>query len=495
MLASALRRNGCHGAFEDFEQRLLHALAGHVAGNGWILGLAGHFIDFVDVDDAALGLLDIVIGGLNKLEKDVLDVLAHIAGFREGSRVGNGERNVEDLGHRLRQKRLAGACRADEHDVALLQLYVFQLVLGIDALVMVVYRYGQRFLRGFLADDVGVQNAADILRLRNILQIELFFVAELFFDDLGAQLDAFIAYINAGTGYQLAYLILGLAAERAFELALFFVEFKHLITPWRKMLQNSGFRNGNNLVDQTVCLGFVRAHEVVAVRIPVDLLVRLSCAVDIDLVQLLLGLENPVRVDLDVRGLASNAAQRLMDHDLAVGKREALALGSCGQQQGPHAGGHAYADRGNIRLDELHCIINTHAGRDRTAGRVDVQVDILLRIVSRKEEQLGDDGIGDVIVDGAAKKDNPVLEETGIDIVRSFTAVCLFDYDRDQIHATNLLSIVEFRYTTILSRSDIPCHFCRQYGDERESSGCVESYVGGNSPIPSAAQSMPKRHS
>jgi hypothetical protein len=44
-----------------------------------VLGLAADLVDLVDVDDAALGLGDVVVGGLEQLEQDVLDVLAHIA--------------------------------------------------------------------------------------------------------------------------------------------------------------------------------------------------------------------------------------------------------------------------------------------------------------------------------------------------------------------------------------------------------------------------------
>jgi hypothetical protein len=40
-------------------------------------------------------------------------------------------------------------------------------------------------------------------------------MSELFFHDFRAKLDTFIAYIYAWTGYQLADLILGFAAERA----------------------------------------------------------------------------------------------------------------------------------------------------------------------------------------------------------------------------------------------------------------------------------------
>jgi hypothetical protein len=54
MLAAALRRHGGGGAFHDLQQRLLHALARHVAGDRGIVGLAADLVDLVDVDDAAL---------------------------------------------------------------------------------------------------------------------------------------------------------------------------------------------------------------------------------------------------------------------------------------------------------------------------------------------------------------------------------------------------------------------------------------------------------
>src|SRR5262249_8442789 len=61
MLASALRRHRRDGAFHDLEQRLLYALARDVAGDRWAVGLTADLVDLVDVDDAALGALDIVV--------------------------------------------------------------------------------------------------------------------------------------------------------------------------------------------------------------------------------------------------------------------------------------------------------------------------------------------------------------------------------------------------------------------------------------------------
>src|SRR5947209_18399026 len=71
MLASALRRHRGDGAFHDLEQRLLHALARDVAGDRGVVGLATDLVDLVDIDDPALGALDIVVGGLQQLEDDV----------------------------------------------------------------------------------------------------------------------------------------------------------------------------------------------------------------------------------------------------------------------------------------------------------------------------------------------------------------------------------------------------------------------------------------
>jgi septum formation inhibitor-activating ATPase MinD len=70
-------------------------------------------VDLVDVDNAALRALDVVVGGLQQLENDVLDVLADITRFGQRGRIRHRERHIEDPGERLRQQRLAGAGRSD----------------------------------------------------------------------------------------------------------------------------------------------------------------------------------------------------------------------------------------------------------------------------------------------------------------------------------------------------------------------------------------------
>src|SRR5262249_21967702 len=138
VLAAALGRDVAHGALEHLEQGLLDALAGDVAGDRDVLLGLGDLVHLVDVDDAALRRLDVEVGGVQQLEQQVLDILADVAGLGQGGGVADGEGDVEDARQGLRQQRLAAAGRADEQDVALVDLDVAAALVGqAEALVVV----------------------------------------------------------------------------------------------------------------------------------------------------------------------------------------------------------------------------------------------------------------------------------------------------------------------------------------------------------------------
>ena len=220
VLAAALGRHGGDGAFHDLQERLLHALARDVAGDRGVVRLAGDLVDLVDIDDAALRPLDIVVGGLEQLEDDVLHVLADIAGLGQGRGVRHGERHVQDPGQGLGEQGLARAGGADQQDVGLGQFDVVVLRRVGQALVMVVDRHREHLLGVLLADHVIVQNAADFLRGRNPVAGLHERRFRLLADDVHAQLDAFIADENRRASDQLANLMLALAAEGAVQRAL-----------------------------------------------------------------------------------------------------------------------------------------------------------------------------------------------------------------------------------------------------------------------------------
>ena len=142
------------GALHQLQQRLLDALARDVAGDRGIVRLAADLVDLVDIDDAALRPLDIIVGGLEQLQDDVLDILADIAGLGQRRRVGHGEGHVEDPRQRLGEQGLAAAGRADEQDVRLGELDVGALGAVGEALVMIVDRDREDALGVALADHI-----------------------------------------------------------------------------------------------------------------------------------------------------------------------------------------------------------------------------------------------------------------------------------------------------------------------------------------------------
>ena len=137
-----------------------------------------------------------------------------------------------------------------------------------------------------------------------------------------------------------------------------------------------------------------------------------------------------VGVDLDVRGLAGDALaadERLVDQDLGVRQGETLALGAACQQESAHRGSHAHADSGDIALDIVHGIVDCHTVRDGAAGAVDVEVNVLLRVLAFQIQQLGNDHTGRGGVDILAQHDNTVIEQSRKNIVAALTASSLFD--------------------------------------------------------------------
>src|SRR3954454_352963 len=218
MLAPTLRRHRRGRSFEDLQQRLLHTLAADVAGDRGVLALARDLVDLVDVDDAGLGLLDVVVGGLDQLKQDVLDVLADVPGLGEGGGVRDRERDVQHAGECLGEEGLAGAGGPEQHDVGLLQLdRVLVRGAGLHALVVVVDRDRQRLLGVVLADDVAVEELVDLLGLRQLVELDVRALRQLFLDDLVAEVDALVADVDPGACDELLDLFLALAAEGALE--------------------------------------------------------------------------------------------------------------------------------------------------------------------------------------------------------------------------------------------------------------------------------------
>src|SRR5436190_14509532 len=123
-----------------------------------------------------------------------------------------------------------------------------------------------------------------------------------------------------------------------------------------------------NLVHYPVLYRVWRSHEKVALGVPGDDLDRLAGVLCKNFIQPAAQVEDFLGVDLDVGRLSLEAAHRLVDHDARVRQAETLALVAGCQEERPHAGGLAYTERADLRLDELHGVVDRQSGRNGAAG-------------------------------------------------------------------------------------------------------------------------------
>src|SRR5690242_14758008 len=174
----------------------------------------------------------------------------------------------------------------------------------------------------------------------------------------------------------------------------------------------SPLQGRQHLVDEAVLLGTVRAQELVALDVAADLLFGLARVPGQDGLH---GLAHPVDLvglDLHVARLTVAAlGGRLVDQDPRVRQGDPLALGARREQHRGRTGGLADAAGGDLRLDELHGVVDRHHRRHRPAGRVDVHRDLAVRVDGLEREQLGHDIVRGGVVDLDAQEDNALLKE------------------------------------------------------------------------------------
>ena len=171
-------------------------------------GLAGNLVELIEVDDAVLGLLNVLVGRVVEVADGDFDIGADEAGLREARGIRDGEWHVEELREVREQCRLAAAGRAEHDDVRLLNLRaVVVRVAVLHALVVVVDGDGEDLLRAVLVDDVLIEVLLDDVRLvllEDLVELggevrRLLFSSVLFveLDVVGELLDAVLADAEA----------------------------------------------------------------------------------------------------------------------------------------------------------------------------------------------------------------------------------------------------------------------------------------------------------
>src|SRR3954451_18970261 len=196
----------------------------------------------------------------------------------------------------------------------------------------------------------------------------------------------------------------------------------------------------DHAVDDAVVLRFLRSHEVIALHVLRDFVHRLSRVLTHDLLESALEGDRLPGMDLDIGRLPLEAAPDLVDQDLGVRQRHPLSFRAAGKEERAHRHRGADTDGLHVGLDELHRVVDREPVVDRAPRRVDVDRDVLVGILGLQVQELRDDQVGDLVVDGRAEKDDPLVEQAGVDVERALASRGLLDHHRDQrAHAGSLL--------------------------------------------------------
>src|SRR5207248_5380165 len=107
-----------------------------------------------------------------------------------------------------------------------------------------------------------------------------------------------------------------------------------------------------------------------------------------------------------------------------------LSLSPSGQQKCSHARRQPHTDRIDWRSQVLHRVIDRQSRGDAAAWRIDVHVNITLWIVCLEKEQLSDDDIRDVVVDGSAEADDAIHEQARKDVIAPLATARSLDHIR-----------------------------------------------------------------
>ena len=193
------------------------------------------------------------------------------------------------------------------------------------------------------------------------------------------------------------------------------------------------FAGLDDAVHQAVVLGFLRRHVVVAVAVRLNLSRALPGMKGKDFVRSFVHPNQILDLDFDIARLPSAAALRLMNHDAGVGQGKAFALSARAQQHSARAQRLTDAVSVHVAGQKLHRVVNRQAGGNVASRRIDIQVNVLFLIRHLQKKQLGNDYISHGIIYRRAQKNDPILEQTRINIVHSLPPAGFFNHHRNEI--------------------------------------------------------------
>ena len=146
----------------------------------------------------------------------------------------------------------------------------------------------------------------------------------------------------------------------------------------------------HNLVRQAVGDRFGGVQVKVPVGVAIDGGDRLTGGFGQDLVQLGADFFHLLCLNVDVGCRPNHAAgdERLVNEHAGMRVEQSTAFRDTGKQNRAHGGGHARHHDGDRRGDQLHCVVDGHAGGDGAARGIDIKNDVFDDVGMRLESVL-----------------------------------------------------------------------------------------------------------
>ena len=117
VLATTLRRHRGHRSFDNLQKSLLHAFTRDVTRDGGVFSLTSDLVNFVDVDDSALGLLNVSAGFLNQAKQNIFNVFTDVTGLGQSCRINDCERHIQQTRQATSQVSLSSTRRTEKQDI------------------------------------------------------------------------------------------------------------------------------------------------------------------------------------------------------------------------------------------------------------------------------------------------------------------------------------------------------------------------------------------
>src|SRR3990172_3558523 len=166
----------------------------------------------------------------------------------------------------------------------------------------------------------------------------------------------------------------------------------------------------DHLIDDTVLAGDFGGHDEVSLHVILDFGDVLSGVLRQNLVQALARAQDLLRLNVDVGGLARNTSRRLVDDDPGVRESETLSRRSRREDHGGHARCLADAVCRHVGANELQGVVDGEPRGHNSSRTIDVDRNLLLRILRLEKQELGHDQVRQIVFDGSSNEDDVVFE-------------------------------------------------------------------------------------